>query len=315
MKDLIHNEIESIVNDILIDYHRDRDVDQIDMFNEPDRDMVIDIVKKLQRIVFPGYYREKSYRSYTPYGLLSVLIEDVMYNLNKQITIVLRYDKEFADADYEVLSEEAQKRSIAFFRTIPKIRDYVNTDLQATFDGDPAADSKEDIILSYPGIQATTINRIAHELFLLNVPLLPRMMTEYAHSITGIDIHPGATIGKYFCIDHGTGVVVGSTSTIGEHVKLYQGVTIGALSTRLGQAIHDVKRHPTIEDYVTIYSNASILGGETVIGRGAVIGGNCFITSSVKPGTRVSVKSQELLYVEGRKAPIRKDFDQEDNWS
>ena len=314
MKDLIHDEIENIVSEILTDYRKDRDVDQIDVFSEPDRDMVIDIVKKLQRIVFPGYYRERSYRSYTPYSLLSVLIEDVMYNLNKQITITLRYDPEFSDVEYEVLSEEAQKRSIAFFHTIPKIRDFVNSDLQATFDGDPAADSKEDIILSYPGIQATTINRIAHELFLLKVPLIPRMMTEYAHSITGIDIHPGATIGKYFCIDHGTGVVVGSTSEIGEHVKLYQGVTIGALSTKLGHKLHGHKRHPTIEDYVTIYSNASILGGDTVIGRGAVIGGNCFITSSVKPGTRVSVKSQELVYDE-RRGTVRKDFDQEDNWS
>lgn len=314
MKDLIHDEIENIVGEILTDYRKDRDVDQIDVFSEPDRDMVIDIVKKLQRIVFPGYYRERSYRSYTPYSLLSVLIEDVMYNLNKQITITLRYDPEFSDVEYEVLSEEAQKRSIAFFHTIPKIRDFVNSDLQATFDGDPAADSKEDIILSYPGIQATTINRIAHELFLLKVPLIPRMMTEYAHSITGIDIHPGATIGKYFCIDHGTGVVVGSTSEIGEHVKLYQGVTIGALSTKLGHKLHGHKRHPTIEDYVTIYSNASILGGDTVIGRGAVIGGNCFITSSVKPGTRVSVKSQELVYDE-RRGTVRKDFDQEDNWS
>lgn len=171
----------------------------------------------------------------------------------------------------------------------------MESDLQATFDGDPAADNKEEIILSYPGLMASTVNRIAHELFLLNVPLIPRMMTEHAHSLTGIDIHPGATIGKYLMMDHGTGIVVGSTSIIGNHVKIYQGVTIGALSTRGGQALHGVKRHPTIEDNVTIYAGASILGGETVIGHDSVIGSNAFITSSVKPETRISVANQEHL--------------------
>ena len=141
---------------------------------------------------------------------------------------------------------------------------------------------------------AITVNRLAHELYLLNVPLIPRIMTEHAHSKTGIDIHPGATIGKYFFIDHGTGIVVGETTEIGEHVKIYQGVTLGALSTRGGQSLRNKKRHPTIEDYVTIYSGASILGGQTVIGNNVVIGGNAFITSSVEPGTRVSVKNQEL---------------------
>ena len=149
---------------------------------------------------------------------------------------------------------------------------------------------------------------------MLEVPLIPRMMTEYAHSVTGIDIHPKATIGRYFCIDHGTGIVVGSTSEIGEHVKLYQGVTIGALSTKLGHKLHGTKRHPTLEDHVTVYSGASILGGETVIGHGAVIGGNAFITSSVGPGTRVSVKNQELEYRGGDKAILSKDLPQDDAW-
>jgi serine O-acetyltransferase len=152
----------------------------------------------------------------------------------------------------------------------------------------------EEIVLAYPGLLAITIYRIAHELFVLKVPLIPRMMTEYAHSRTGVDIHPGATIGRYFFIDHATGVVIGETSVIGERVKLYQGVTIGALSTRGGQKLKGVKRHPTIEDNVTIYSGASILGGETVIGRNSVIGGNSFITQSIKPNTRVSIKNQEL---------------------
>ena len=167
--------------------------------------------------------------------------------------------------------------------------------MQASFEGDPAAFSKDEIVLCYPGLLASTVNRLAHELFLLGVPLIPRMMTEYAHSRTGIDIHPGATIGEYFFMDHGTGIVVGETSIIGKHVKVYQGVTIGALSTRGGQRLRGAKRHPTIEDNVTIYAGASILGGETTIGEGSVIGSNVFITSSVKPGTRISVKTQELV--------------------
>ena len=193
-----------------------------------------------------------------------------------------------------MVQREAQRLVFAFLHRIPYMRDDVNSDLEAAFDGDPAAKSREEIVLAYPGLLAITIYRIAHELFLLKVPLIPRIMTEYGHSQTGVDIHPGATIGRYFFIDHATGVVVGETAIIGAHVKLYQGVTIGALSTRGGQKLRGAKRHPTIEDNVTIYSGASILGGETVVGHDSVIGGNSFITRSIKPGTRVSIKNQEL---------------------
>ena len=296
------------------DYALERDVDEMDIYNMPDRDAVIDIVNKMLRIVYPGYYREHSYRSYSPKRQLTVLIEDVLFNLEQQIALALHHDKKFDQKTEEDLGEIAQDMAVRFFKQVPRIRELLNTDLQATFDGDPAADSKEDIVLSYPGLLAITINRIAHELYMLEVPLIPRMMTEYAHSVTGIDIHPRATIGKYFCIDHGTGIVVGSTSEIGEHVKLYQGVTIGALSTKLGHKLHGTKRHPTLEDHVTVYSGASILGGETVIGHGAVIGGNAFITSSVGPGTRVSVKNQELEYRGGDKAILSKDLPQDDTW-
>ena len=173
------------------------------------------------------------------------------------------------------------------------IREYIETDLLATLDGDPAAANFDEVILAYPGLMAITVYRIAHELYQLKVPILPRLMTEYAHSQTGIDIHPGATIGKYFFIDHGTGIVVGETSIIGNNVKIYQGVTIGALSTRGGQKLSGTKRHPTICDNVTIYANASILGGKTVIGENTVIGGNSFITSSVEPNSKVSMKNLE----------------------
>ena len=170
----------------------------------------------------------------------------------------------------------------------------VQTDLQAAYDGDPAATGTTEVIFSYPGLFAITVYRLAHELYMLKVPMIPRIMTEYAHSITGIDIHPGATIGKFFFIDHGTGIVVGETTIIGENVKIYQGVTLGGLSTRGGQKLRGKRRHPTIEDNVTIYANASILGGETVIGQGCIIGASAFITKSVPPCTTVSMKMQEL---------------------
>jgi serine O-acetyltransferase len=192
--------------------------------------------------------------------------------------------------------QRAQELCVEFFNQIPKVRAMVDTDLQAAYDGDPAATGKDEVIFSYPGLFAITVYRLAHELYKLGVPMLPRMMTEHAHSITGIDIHPGATVGNYFFIDHGTGIVIGETTVIGENVKIYQGVTLGALSTRGGQSLRGVRRHPTIEDNVTIYAGASILGGETVIGKGCVIGSNAFITRSIAPGTTVSIKHQELQF-------------------
>ncbi|SFU58138.1 serine O-acetyltransferase EpsC [Butyrivibrio sp. INlla21] len=290
-KNSLKNEIKDIVDLILADYGHDRDIDKMDIFNQPDRDAVKDIVIKLIRIIYPGYYRDKVYKSYNDSNRIAIVIEDVIYNLQKQIAIAFRHSEDYEETSEETLDCGARRITHEFFKQIPKIREYVDTDVQACYDGDPAAYSKEEIILSYPGLFATTVNRIAHELYLLKVPLIPRIMTEYAHSKTGIDIHPGATMGKYLMIDHGTGIVIGETSIIGEHVKIYQGVTIGGLSTRGGQALKGSKRHPTIEDDVTIYSGASILGGETVIGKGSVIGANAFITSSVPAASRVSMKN------------------------
>lgn len=286
----LKNEIKSIVDLILEDYEKGRDVDQMDVFNQPDRDAVKDIVIKLLRILYPGYSRDKIYKSYNDSHRIAIVIEDVIYNMQKQIAIAFHHSPEYVNASDETLECGARCITHEFFKQIPKIREYIDTDLQACYDGDPAAYSKGEIILSYPGLLATTVNRIAHELYLLKVPLIPRMMTEYAHSRTGIDIHPGATIGKYLMIDHGTGIVIGETSIIGEHVKIYQGVTIGGLSTRGGQALKGVKRHPTIGNNVTIYAGASILGGETVIGEDSVIGANAFITESVPAGSRISMQ-------------------------
>lgn len=314
MKNKIELEIKDIVENILDDYQNNKVINQIDVFDQPDTDIIVDMIDKLFMIVFPGFFREKSYRFYNMNSRLTVLIEDVMFNLNRQISIALKQLPNNENIEDKKREEEAERISIEFFRKIPKIREYVETDVAAFFDGDPAAYNESEIILSYPGLYAITVNRIAHELFLLSVPLIPRIMTEHAHSKTGIDIHPGATIGRYFFIDHGTGIVVGETTIIGDNVKIYQGVTIGALSTRGGQRLKGVKRHPTIEDNVTIYSGASILGGDTVIGKGSVIGSNAFITSSVAPETRVSIKNQELNLKSGNKNIEATDFEQDETW-
>lgn len=289
-----YEKIEQLTERILNDYEQGRDIDKMDVIHQPDSELIQDIVAKLLRILFPGYYRERIYKGHNEKSHLRVLIEDVLYNLEGQIATALWYHPDYEGTERPVREEAAADLTLRFADRIPVLREYINTDLQAFFEGDPAADSKDEIVLCYPGLYAITLNRIAHELFALEVPLIPRMITEHAHGKTGIDIHPGATIGKYFFIDHGTGVVIGSSTEIGDHVKVYQGVTLGALSTRKGQLLHGVKRHPTIEDDVTIYSGASILGGETVIGKGSVIGGNCFITASVPENSRVSMQNQEI---------------------
>ena len=287
----IETQIESIVDSILSDYTHGRDIDKVDLKRHPEKEVVIDMITKLLRIVFPGYFRENTYRMYNAKHNLSMLMEDVMYNLNKQIRLILQASMDDAEA-----KEKAQSVCLEFFRRIPAVRATVQTDVEAAYAGDPAATSTDEIIFCYPGLFAITVYRLAHVLYELQVPMLPRIMTEYAHGITGIDIHPGATIGNFFFIDHGTGIVIGETTIIGENVKVYQGVTLGGLSTRAGQGLRGKKRHPTIEDNVTIYANASILGGDTVIGRDSVIGANAFITHSIPASTTVSIKSQELQF-------------------
>ncbi len=294
MERVIEKNIRNIVSSILEDYGMERTIDKIDIFNQPDKQEVINIISGLLQIVYPGYYWDKTNKIYNIAHKLSVKVEDTVYHLNKQIKLALRFAPDYSDEeDAEVKS---QMITADFFHRIPYVREMLETDVQAAFQGDPAAKYKEEIIMSYPGLYAITVNRLAHELFLLEVPLIPRIMTEYAHSITGIDIHPGATIGKYFFIDHGTGIVIGETAHIGDHVKIYQGVTIGALSTRDAEKLKNKKRHPTIEDNVTIYAGASILGGSTVIGENSVIGGNVFITSSIPEDTRVNMKNPELNF-------------------
>ena len=288
----IEERIEGVVDSILSDYGLGRDIDKIDLRQHPDKEVITDVIRKLLRIVYPGYFRERSFRMYNAKHHLSMLMEDVMYNLNRQIKLVLQNE------GMEQAEERAQEICLAFFEQIPHVRALIQTDVQAAFDGDPAATSKDEVIFCYPGLYAISVYRLAHVLYVLGVPMIPRIMTEHAHGITGIDIHPGATIGDHFFIDHGTGIVIGETTVIGSHVKIYQGVTLGGLTTRGGQSLRGKKRHPTIEDNVTIYAGASVLGGETVIGRDCVIGSNAFITKSVPPCTTVSMKMQELQYKE-----------------
>lgn len=283
-------QLQQVTQAILADYRLGRDIDKMELFQKPEADVVVQLLEKLRRILFPGYFREKNYRMYHVEANLSLLTEDVLYNLAKQLGRIYEGQGE----EPEAAMRHAQEVGLAFLREIPRVRAMLQTDLQAAFDGDPAAGSMAEILFAYPGMFAVFVYRLAHVLYTLQVPMLPRMMTEHAHSLTGIDIHPGATIGEYFFIDHGTGVVIGETTVIGSRVKLYQGVTLGALSTRGGQKLRGKRRHPTIEDDVTIYAGASVLGGDTVIGQGSVIGSNVFLTKSVPPCTTVTIKSQEL---------------------
>lgn len=301
MSALRRNDMRDIIHDIIEDYENDgesRVIDEISPYRQPDQGEIISLIGDLFKILFPGYFREQQeyWSADNQKRRLGLLIEEVAYRLSGQIRMALRFQENLEGLDADELEVRAHNYSLKFLGKIPKIREALEMDLQAAFDGDPATGSKEEIILAYPGFYAIAVNRMAHELYLMKIPLIPRIMTEHAHSKTGIDIHPGATIGRYFFIDHGTGVVVGETTVIGDYVKLYQGVTLGALSTRGGQSLRGHRRHPTIEDNVTIYSGASILGGETVIGKDAVVGSNVFITKSIAPGTRVSIRNQELIF-------------------
>lgn len=252
----------------------------------PDRQAVILLIKDIRRLIFPAYYGEAALMSLAPEDYAALLLERIEKQLFRQIALTLPEGQEDRAAD--LAAEMVAK--------LPQIAQKVQMDLEATFDGDPAAASREEILFSYPGLFAILVYRVAHELYHLQIPILPRMMSEYAHSHTGIDIHPGAQIGDYFFIDHGTGIVVGETTVIGDRVKLYQGVTLGALSTRDGHRSRAGQRHPTVEDDVTIYSGASILGGETVIGRGSVVGGNAFLTDSVREDTQVVIHAPETVF-------------------
>jgi len=304
----IDYEIEQIAAELLSDFQKKREITK-----QPVKLVIIEIIGKLQHLLFPGIF-ESVLTDGSVKNKLNVMLEEVSHDLAKQTKLALRYDLRYKEAKQEDIDKIAWEITRQFIVKIPQIKDFLEKDIEAAYNGDPSAYSKAEIVISYPGIYATMVYRIAHELYLLSVPLIPRIMSEYAHSVTGIDIHPGATIGKYFFIDHGTGIVIGETAIIGNNVKLYQGVTLGALSTKGGQSIKGIKRHPTICDNVTIYSGASILGGDTVIGEGVIIGGNAFVVRSIPENTRVSVKNPELQFKSSCNISSHIELDQMEFW-
>lgn len=293
---MLNENLDSIVAGIAKNYHA-----QEIYFTDPDKHFpnkkaIIDIVKDIRRVMFPRYFGDETPTGAKPeyfIGETLIRIEDQLRRQLKEALLFRGCDK-CDEHDEAQVKRRVDEICSYFFGKLPEVQRVLLTDVQAAFDGDPAAQSKEEIIFSYPGFFAIFVYRIAHELYAQNVPLIPRIMTEYAHSGTGVDINAGATIGEYFFIDHATGVVIGETTVIGNHVKIYQGVTLGALSTRAGQKLAGVKRHPTIEDNVTIYSNASVLGGETVVGSDSVIAGSAFVTESIPPHSRVSLQGQRI---------------------
>ena len=295
----MNEKTEKLVDDIVASYSSDGTTNRIDAENMLAKDTLIEVVEEIRKLLFPGFFDENRARSEYIKFLVGERLEFIQYNLKKQVAKALGNIEMCSECKKSAINMEAEEIVHKFLERLTKIREYLQTDVRAAYDGDPAAYSTDEIIFSYPGLFAITVYRIAHELWELKVPMIPRIMTEYAHSQTGIDIHPGAKIGKYFFIDHGTGIVIGETTEIGDNVKIYQGVTLGALSTRKGQQLKGVKRHPTIGDNVTIYSGTTILGGETVIGSGATIGGNAFIVNSVSEGMRVSVRSPQLEFTNG----------------
>ena len=275
-------EIKQIIQHIFSDYRQGKNVDATRIYNKPDKAEVRIIVEKLFRIIYPGYFRDRSTRIVNPENSIAVTIEDAFYHLHQQVTLALDFCRKRGTMNEEERERESYRVCKVFFDRIPDIR--------------------------------KILDRIAHELRKLQIPVLPRLMSEYAHSETGIDIHPGAEIGPYFFIDHGTGIVIGETAVIGKNVKIYQGVTLGALSTRGGQKLTGKKRHPTIGDNVTIYANASILGGDTVIGANTTIGGNTFITRSIDADTRVSMKNLEMEYRTRENEFRKEEIRQGDAW-
>ncbi len=271
----------------------------------PSRNAVIVILKDLRNMMFPGYFTDGAQSTLDASYFIGNTVLKVEDEMAQQVRLALS----FRDGDKltpEEIDARAREVSSAMLCKLPAIQKMLYKDVQAAFDGDPAAQSKEEIIYSYPGFFAIWVYRIAHELYKLDVPLVPRIMTEYAHSRTGVDINAGAEVGEYFFIDHATGVVIGETTIIGNHVKIYQGVTLGALSTRGGQRLAGVKRHPTIEDNVTIYANACVLGGETVVGAGSVIAGSAFVTESIPENSRVSLTNQGVTVRQASGRPAAK---------
>jgi len=284
-------ELPEIVDSLVANIHQTPKINHLDKHDLPSREAILQIVDDLHSLLFPGYIRQDLCGANLKF-FVGDRLDRLFVRLSQEVAKAILH--EGLEGKTLTLAEAEQKGEeivVEFFKRLPRIRSLCETDVQAAFDGDPAATSFSEIVFAYPGFYAVATYRLAHELLLLGTPLIPRFMTEHAHHKTGIDVHPGATIGEAFFIDHGTGVVIGETTVIGDRVQMYHGVTLGAFSPRKGQSLRGVKRHPTIEDGVTIYPHATILGGETVVGRGSIVSGNVWLTHSVPPGSRVAMET------------------------
>jgi len=288
----------AIIDDLVASSRDSNLLAHVDAELTPSVEKAVEILQRTRRLLFPGYFNDQVLDNNQLEYAIGMEVTRLFEILSAEIALSIKHDCQRYDMVCTHCQERGQQEAIRFLKCLPEIRKTLTTDVQAAYDGDPAAKTIDEVVISYPGVLAITVHRVAHQLWRQEIPLLPRVISEYAHSITGIDIHPGATIGRSFFIDHGTGVVIGETTEIGEQVRIYQGVTLGALSLpkeEVEQLRHE-KRHPTIEDDVTIYAGATILGGETVIGSGSVIGGSVWITSSVPPGTKVFLAPPKLVY-------------------
>jgi len=291
-----------LVDALLASYRSDARGHHINRRFLPSRDEIIAIVQLLLQLVYPGYYGRQDLTDENIAFHTGVLLSSLQAKLDEQIGLCLCYQKEVSgqccsESEPSHMRSGARELTARFLARLPAIRALLVEDVQAAYDGDPAAVNHDEVILAYPGLLAITVYRFAHELTQMGVPLMPRIMTEWAHAQTGADIHPGAVIGPSFFLDHATGAVIGETASIGPNVKLYQGVTLGALSHPRGEdgrVIRGTKRHPTVEGGVTVYANTTVLGGATVLGAGSTIGGSVFLTYSIPPGSRVAVKPPEL---------------------
>ncbi|MDH3803306.1 MAG: serine acetyltransferase [Deltaproteobacteria bacterium] len=288
----------AIIDDLVASSRDPNLLAHVDAELTPSVEKAVEILQRTKRLLFPGYFNDQVLDNNQLEYAIGMEATRLFEILSAEIALSIKHDCQRYDMVCTHCQERGQQEAIRFLERLPEIRKILTTDVHAAYQGDPAAKTIDEVVISYPGVLAITVHRIAHQLRRQDIPLLPRMMSEYAHSITGIDIHPGATIGSSFFIDHGTGVVIGETTEIGERVRIYQGVTLGALSLPKEEVeqLRYAKRHPTIEDDVTIYAGATILGGETVIGRSSVIGGSVWITSSVPSGTKVFLAPPKLIY-------------------
>ena len=271
-------------------------INHVDGKNLPSKHAIADITRDLLRLLFPGFFDEKPVHFSELDAVTSALLDSVMGRLENEIGKSLEYAPPTGLGDVN-LADRARTLALKFLGSLPRVRELLQTDTEAAYEGDPAASSKDEVIVAYPFIEAIAVQRLAHELYLDDVPLIPRIMTEWAHARTGLDLHPGARIGTHFFVDHCTGTVVGETAVIGNHVKMYQGVGLVARSLAAGQTLRGQKRHPTIEDRVTVYAGATIIGGDTVVGAGSTIGASVFLTTSVPPNSLVVLEATNVKVI------------------